>query len=183
MKQISVFYLLIFFSLFYSCDENKTNTDLNWQELLGNYTGEFTYEMEGETTDYWFTVDRKVAFEKTSSNTFIIVFRDTSFNAVDFHLTKSNPYLDTVLNKQIHLDSLEINFFEVEIIEGSKEGTTEGHLRIMNDDYQEYSGLIGIKYAGDEAINESIHVQLERFLPPGTDLPDSTESISFHAFR
>jgi len=169
--------------LFYSCDEKETDINLNWQELTGDYTGDFSYEMYRENKDYWFVVKRKVSFSQVSPNTFKIIFRDTSYSDIDFHLTTRNPYLDTTLNKQINLESLDLQLYEVENVEEPSEGTLTGHLRITNEDYEEYSAIIGIKYIDNEEYTESIHIILERFLPIGAESPDSTESISFHAYR
>lgn len=166
-----------------SCDKKATDVIFDWQDISGDYIGEFKYSIEGEKRDYWFIVDRKVSFFKLPDDTFKIIINDTTYNAVDFHLTTSDPFLDTTFRKDIHLEYLDLDFFEVPVVENVEEGTLRGNLRITNKDYQEYSSIMGIEYFNDQGRSESLHMILERFLPIGSDLPDSIESVSFHAYR
>jgi hypothetical protein len=112
-----------------------------------------------------------------------LVFRDSVYNAVAYHTRTRNPYSDTVLIKQINLESLDLQFFEVENFVEPEKGTLRGNLRISGGDYEEYSAIVGIKYLDNVGHNESIHLILERFLPVGAEFTDSTESISFSAYR
>ena len=169
--------------LIYSCAERDANINLNWHELTGDYTGEFFYEMKARNKEYWFAVERKVNLSQISPNTLNLVFKDSVFNAVAFHLRTRNPYSDTVINKQINLESMDLQFLEVENFVEPERGTLRRGLRILGEDYEEYSGIVGIKYLDNVEHNESIHLILERFLPIGTEFPDSTESISFSAYR
>lgn len=169
--------------IIYSCAERDANINLNWHELTGDYTGEFFCEIKGRTKESWFVVDRKVNLSQISPNTFNLVFRDSVYNAVAYHLRTRNPYSDTVLIKQINLESLDLQFFEVENYVEPEKGTLRGNLRISGEDYEEYSAVVGIKYFDNVEHNESIHLILERFLPVGAEFPDSTESISFSAYR
>ena len=178
-------FLFMLIPIFVSCDENKPeeNLKINWESFIGNYSGEFTYEMRSDSTYYWFVVDRNASLKQINPDKFKLSFQDTLYNYVAYYQTNKYPFLDTMFYKPILLKSLELDFIILEHFIESEQGSINGVLTLVTKHFHETSALHGYEYPNDSEKNQSIHLILEKELPIGADLPDSVEAITFHSFR
>jgi hypothetical protein len=183
MKYHYFFSLFLLPLLILSCERKDVEPKFSWDELLGDYSGEFDCDLHSKNTDYWFTVDRNASLTRVSADTIKILFKDTTYTDVPVYYTQRKPYLDTIYYWDLNLEPLVLHSVEVDYVGAVEAGTLAGAVRVIEEGYDIASGMVGLSYLNNEENKHSIHMNIERYLPLGSNAPDTTEATFFRGFR
>jgi len=150
---------------------------------LGDYSGEFEYDLRTKNIEYWYTLERNASLTRVTADTLKIQFRDTAYADVAVYFTQRDPFLDTVYYWDIDLKSLTLHGIVVENARHTEPGTLAGALRVIDEGYDITSGLTGERYMHHDDKQHSVHMRTERYLPVESNAPDTTETTFFRGFR